>query len=84
MTTRLKAFLILARKYVWTLLLVLYPFADQVIAGIEAQLPTLQPYLGPKVYAYMGLAIVAAKVALQVYRGWQQLGALLAKKTGGA
>jgi len=82
MTTRLKAFLTLARKYVWSVLLVLYPFADQIVAGIEAQLPALQPHLGPKVYAYMGLAIVAAKVALQVYRGWQQLGSLLARKEG--
>jgi hypothetical protein len=79
---RINASLQLTGKYVWAVLLVLYPFADQIIACIEAQLPALQPHLGPKVYAYMGLAIVIAKVSLQAYRGWQQFWALLAKKEG--
>jgi hypothetical protein len=82
MMDRIKASLQLAGKYIWAVLLVLYPFADQIVAGIEAQLPALQPHLGPKVYAYMGLTIVIAKVALQAYRGWQQFWALLAKKEG--
>jgi hypothetical protein len=82
MMTRLKAFLVLARKNVWGVLLVLYPFADQIIAGIEGWLPAMAPYLGPAVFRYMGLAIVVVKVALQAYRGWQQLGSLLAKKEG--
>jgi len=67
---RLKAWIDLARKNVWTVLLLAYPFADQIIAAIEAQLPALAPYLGAHVFRYMGLAIVMAKVGLQAYRGW--------------
>lgn len=84
MMARLKASLLLARKSVWAALLLAYPFADQIIATIEGWLPALAPHLGADTFRYMGLAIAAAKVALQVYRGALQLKALLAAKTGGA
>jgi len=84
MKARLKAALELARKYVWALLLLAYPYADQIIAAVEGRMPALAPYLGANTFRYMGFAIVAIKVSLQVYRGWLQLKPLLANKTGGA
>lgn len=84
MIARVKAGLLLAGKYVWAVLLVLYPFADQIIVTIEGWLPALAPHLGANTFRYVGLAIVGAKVGLQVYRGWIQVEALLTKKAGGA
>lgn len=84
MIARLKASLQLAGKYVWAVLLVLYPFADQIIATVEGWMPVLAPHLGANTFRYVGLAIVAIKFGLQVYRGWLQVEALLAKKVGGA
>jgi hypothetical protein len=84
MKTRLIAWAQTARAHVWTLLLLAYPFADQIIAGIEGWMPALAPHLGANAFRYMGLAIVSAKVALQVYRGWVQVTALLAKSEGKA
>lgn len=84
MMARVKASLQLAGKYVWAVLLVLYPFADQIIATIEGWLPALAPHLGANTFRYVGLTIVGAKVGLQVYRGWIQVEALLTKKAGGA
>jgi hypothetical protein len=82
MKTQLIAWAQTARKNVWAVLLLAYPFADQIIAALEGWMPALGPHLGTNTFRYMGLAIVVAKVALQVYRGWLQLGALLAKKGG--
>ena len=84
MKTRLSAWAQAARTHVWTLLLLAYPFADQIIASIEGWMPALAPHLGANACRYMGLAIVGAKVALLVYRGWFQVEALLTKKAGGA
>lgn len=84
MMARLKTALALARKYVWAVLLLLYPAADQILGTIEGWLPALAPYLGANAFRYMGVGIVAAKFALQAYRGWAQLKALLATKPGGA
>jgi hypothetical protein len=70
-----------ARQYVWLVLGALFPFADQLIAGIEGQLPLLAPYLGQATFRYMGAAIVFAKLALQAYRGWQQFSDMLSRKT---
>jgi len=84
MMARLKAWVLLARKGVWAVLLLAYPFADQIIATIEGWLPALAPYLGADTFRYMGVAIAVTKVALQVYRGALQLKALLAAKARGA
>lgn len=84
MMARIKASLQLAGKYVWAVLLVLYPFADQIIATIEGWMPALAPHLGANTFRYVGLAIVGIKFGLQVYRGWVQVEALLTKKAGGA
>jgi hypothetical protein len=84
MMARAKVGLQLAGRYVWTVLLVLYPFADQIIATIEGWLPALAPHLGANTFRYVGLAIVSVKVGLQVYRGWLQVEALLTKKAGGS
>jgi hypothetical protein len=78
MMARIKACLELARKNVWGVLLLLYPFADQIISTVEGWMPALAPHLGANTFRYMGLAMVAAKVALQVVRGWRQPGARLA------
>jgi hypothetical protein len=83
MMAGVKASLQLAGKYVWAVLLVLYPFADQIIAFVEGWMPAMAPHLGANTFRYMGLAIVAAKVGLQVYRGWLQVEALLTKKAKG-
>ena len=84
MMARIKASMQLAGKYVWAVLLVLYPFADQIIATIEGWMPVLAPHLGANTFRYVGLAIVGAKFGLQAYRGWLQVKALLTKKAGGA
>jgi len=84
MMARIKTCLELARRHVWAMLLVAYPFADQIIATVAGWMPALAPHLGANAFRYMGLAIVAAKVGLQVYRAWVQFAALLAKKDGGA
>lgn len=83
MKTRLIAWVQLAGQYIWAVLLVLYPFADQIIATFEGWLPALAPHLGSNTFRYVGLVIVGAKVGLQVYRGWMQVEALLTKKAGG-
>jgi len=82
MMARLKAWALLARKGVWPVLLVIFPFADQIIATVEGWMPALAPHLGANTFRYMGLAIVAAKVLLQAYRGWIWLKALLAQTKG--
>lgn len=84
MMARVKACLELARKYVWAMLLLAYPYADQIIAAVEGWMPVLAPYLGANTFRYMGFAIVAAKFSLQLYRGWLQLKPLLANKSEGA
>lgn len=84
MMTQVESVLNHARKNVWALLLLAYPFADQIIATLEGWMPALAPHLGANTFRYMGLAIVGTKVALQVYRGWLQLAALLARKEEGA
>jgi hypothetical protein len=83
MMARVKAGLQLVGKYIWAVLLVLYPFADQIIAAVEGWMPTLAPHLGANTFRYVGLTIVGIKFALQVYRGWLQVEALLTKKARG-
>lgn len=70
---KLKATLQLAKRYVWALLLAAYPFADQLIGMAETNLPALAPYLGANTFRYMGVTIVAAKLGVQLYRGWLQV-----------
>jgi len=84
MMARIKASLQRAGKYVWAVLLVLYPFADKIISTVEGWMPVLAPHLGANTFRYVGLAIVGAKFGLQMYRSWRQVEALLAKKAGGA
>jgi hypothetical protein len=83
MLDKFKKALQLARTNVWALLLTLFPFADQIIAFAEAQLPALAPYLGANVFRYMGVSIVAAKFALQLWRGWAEFKAMLGRMTIG-
>lgn len=84
MMAGVKASLQMAGKYVWAVLLVLYPFADQIIATVEGWMPALAPHLGANTFRYMGLTIVGAKFALQLYRFGLQVKALLTTKVGGA
>jgi hypothetical protein len=79
---KLMAWLQLARKHVWLALLALYPFADSILAWAETQLPVLQPVLGANAFRYLGLIIVAAKFALQMWRGWQAFGAMMRDRAG--
>lgn len=79
---QLVTWLQLGRKHVWTILLALYPVADPILAWAEAQLPVLQPVLGANAFRYLGLAIVVAKVALQMWRGWQAFGAMMRNRAG--
>lgn len=74
---KLAAWLQVARKNVWAVLLALYPFADSILAWLDSQLPVLQPVLGANAFRYLGLLIVAAKFALQVWRGWKEFGAMM-------
>jgi hypothetical protein len=84
MMARVAAVIAHARKNVWALLLVAYPFADQIIAALEGWMPALAPHLGANTFRYLGLIIVSVKVGLQAYRGWSQFSALLSRKQGGA
>jgi hypothetical protein len=45
---------------VWlnSMLLIAYPFADQIIAGIHDNLPDLAPYLPANMFRAVGLALV--------------------------
>jgi hypothetical protein len=43
-------------------LLVLYPFADQIIAGVHDHLPELAPYLPANVFQAVGLALVVYNI----------------------
>lgn len=45
---------------VWlnAMLLIAYPFADQIIAGIKANLPDLAQYLPANVFRVVGLILV--------------------------
>lgn len=83
MMARLKAFLEVARKNVWAVLLALYPLADSILAWAETQMPILQPVLGANAFRYLGLVIVAAKFALQVWRGWREFSAMMNQRAGG-
>ena len=58
-------------------LLIAYPFADQIIAGIRNNLPDLAQYLPANVFRAVGLALVlynivhAARMAAKVGRASQ-------------
>lgn len=80
---KLIATLEMARKNVWAVLLALYPFADSILAWAESQMPVLQPVLGANAFRYLGLLIVAAKFALQVWRGWKDFSAMMSHRAGG-
>lgn len=80
MLNRIKQALQMARANVWLVLAAAFPFADQLLALLESNLPMLAPILGAAAFKWLGAAIVYAKLALQVYRGWQQLSAMLARK----
>jgi hypothetical protein len=43
-------------------LLALYPFADQIVAGIHDNLPDLAPYLPANVFRAVGLALVVYNI----------------------
>lgn len=44
------------------LLLVIYPFADSIIAGIHDNLPDLNPYLPANIFRAVGLALVVYNI----------------------
>jgi hypothetical protein len=82
MMARLKIALQLARLHVWAILLMLYPFADQMLATIEGWMPSLAPYLGANAFRFMGVVIVGAKFALQVLALARSIKAAQAKGQG--
>jgi hypothetical protein len=43
-------------------LLAMYPFADQIIAGVHDHLPELAPYLPANVFRAVGLALVVYNI----------------------
>lgn len=43
-------------------LLAMYPFADQIIAGVHDNLPDLAPYLPSNVFRAVGLALVVYNI----------------------
>jgi hypothetical protein len=49
---------------VWlnAVLLAVYPFADQIIAGVRDNLPDLAPYLPANVFRAVGLALVVYNI----------------------
>jgi hypothetical protein len=51
---------------IWTLLLLAFPYADQLVQLLEANLPVLAPYLPPNVFKLVGFIIVAVKFGLQI------------------
>lgn len=58
-------------------LLAMYPFADQIIAGVHDNLPDLAPYLPANIFRAVGLALVVynivhgARVAAKAARAAQ-------------
>ena len=43
-------------------LLAMYPFADQIIAGVHDNLPDLAPYLPANMFRAVGLALVVYNI----------------------
>lgn len=43
-------------------LLILYPFADQIINGVHDHLPEMAPYLPANVFRAVGLALVVYNI----------------------
>lgn len=57
-TTKLRGALRSATMWVNGLFLAAYPFADQIVQGVNEYLPALQPYLPENVFKGVGLAVI--------------------------
>jgi hypothetical protein len=68
MIEHLKAELRTVRAWVNTLLLALFPFADQIVAAANDNLPALAPYLPANVYKWVGLALVLFNMGIAMSR----------------
>jgi hypothetical protein len=49
-------------------LFVAFPFADQIMQGVNDYLPNLAPYLPANVYKWVGLAVVVANIVRAAQR----------------
>lgn len=58
MMARLKAWVSSAGVWANGVLLAALPFTDQIIQGVNDNLPALAPYLPPNIYKYVGMAVV--------------------------
>lgn len=51
---------------IWSLLLIAYPYAEDILALVDKYMPALANLLPPNLYKFVGVVIVAAKFSLQV------------------
>jgi hypothetical protein len=61
-----------ARRGAYFVLLLMFPFADQIIELIIDTLPALGRYMPGNVYKWVGFALVAAKVLYQFHRAYRE------------
>lgn len=73
--TRLKRAAIVAattlQRQVYTILLLLFPFADQIIDLAVEYSPLLGRHMPSNVYKWVGFALVAAKVLHSLHRAYR-------------
>ncbi|QJE03035.1 hypothetical protein HH212_26115 [Massilia forsythiae] len=62
MKDRIKAWRQSAGVWLNAMLLVAFPYTDQILQGVSDYLPSLAPYLPANVYKWVGLVVVVANV----------------------
>lgn len=58
---------------IWSILLLMLPYADDIMAMLDQYMPMLATYLPANIYKAMGMAIVGMKFAIQIYKFGQKL-----------
>jgi hypothetical protein len=71
-----------ARASIWAVLLLAFPYSDQIMAAIDENLPALAAVLPKNAYAFVGAVIVGAKFALQIIKVLSIIKAARAAKAG--
>ena len=60
------------KSNIYNLLLLAFPFTEQILTAIAANLPYLAPYLPADVYKWTGFTVVAVKVVYDMIRRTQK------------
>lgn len=68
MKSRIQAWIRSAGVWLNALLLVAFPYTDQIVQAINDNLPGLAPYLPPNVYKGVGFAVVVFNLVRSAQR----------------